>query len=646
MSVPPPSLAGERSAFLRAHAHDPVGWLPWGEFAFERARAMDRPILLSIGFSACHACKEMHATSFADPDTVAFIAEHYVPVLVDREERPDVDGLYVHTLLDVLGQAGWPATLFLFPDGRPFTGATFLPPEPRHGLPSLREVLEGVQTLWNSDRETLDASANALRRSWIEKPPPPDAPSDPVATLIGLHDAEFGGFGDGAKFPQVPENELMLLAAVAGHEPARRAIQRTLEEMAVRALHDPIGGGFHRYTVDRAWLLPHFEKMLSDNVQLLRLYARAAHAPLGAGRAAAENRRRAVEVVRRTVRWLRAELAHPGGGFCASLSADDPRGEGAYYTWTPDEVREVLGPVDLPYGIGTGRGIPTALQGEPERSVRERLAEARAHRPRPPRDKARVVAWNGLAVSALAEAGRLLGMDDLVDSAARTAELLLSARRRDGLLPHRIGDERPGLLEDQAHVAEGLLALYQARPTEPRWLREAHQLTLASLRHFSLTDGGLARSRAPDLPVQVAVYTDEAEPSGAGVMAEVLRRLAVYGALDPQPLHRLLTAADATMQALPAACATLHAVRSAVEHPPPVLVLAGAPDAPEVQAMLRAWDRVWRPHGLVALVTPDAPQWALFQDRTPGAGGVRAWLRRDAREEVYDTAAELEQSLR
>lgn len=644
-------LVRARSPYLRRHAHDPVDWLPWGPEAFAAARDRQVPIFLSIGYSACLWCRRMQEETFSDPAAAARLNAHFVPVKVDREERPDVDGLYMAALLRIQGQAGWPASLFLHPDLRPFTGATYLPPAPKYGLPGFTEILERVITLWADDRDTLESAGDALRRD-IRGAPERRAPAhgawkDALVQLVGLHDALNGGFGDGAKFPQVPENELLLLAAAHDHDPARRAVRRNLDAMAGGALADAVGGGFHRYCAAPDFTEPHLEKMLSDNAQLLRLYARSSRVFDGRGRPGTAAARRDVQVARDTVRYLWSRLLHPDGGFAASESS---AGADAFYRWTAAQVREVLGAdAPVPYGITDRPSLPRADRGEPPRAAREALVEARDRRERPPRDDTRIVAWNGLAIAGLAEAGRLLDESSWVALAATTADRVLAARLPDGRLPRLLDATEPGVLEDHAAVADGLLALAQARPAEPRWLLEALAVTRCAIERFRGPDGGFLHSTASELPVQRRPFVDEAEPSGNGRMAEVLRRLELYGALPDSLLDELLAAAGPTMAELPAATPELHGVlRGRHGDPAPMaLVLAGHPDHPELVRMLRVWDHTWRPHGVVALAQPALEGFDLLRDRHPGPGGApRAWLcRRGACGPPIETAEALRRAL-
>jgi uncharacterized protein YyaL (SSP411 family) len=632
-------LAGETSAYLRQHAGNPVHWMPWGTDAFQRARDEDRPIFLSIGYASCHWCHVMEHESFANPHIAAQLNAGFVCIKVDREERPDVDALYIAALLEFQGHAGWPATLFLLPDLRPFTGVTYLPPVPRHGLPSLPDVLDRIRRLWETDRGTLLGAADMLRKRLFEVESDPGTASwdgyrRAVATLVALHDPEYGGFGQGAKFPQTPELELLLQGAWDGLHGASDALRNTLIAMDRGGLQDHLAGGFHRYCVDRQWTVPHFEKLLYDNAQLIRLYARASCwlDPLGG-----EEAPDAMRVVRSAIGWLEREL-RVDGAFSASFDADDPGGEGAFYTWTPDEAAAVVGTGPLPYGIRLGgnfehgRTVLNTRAGRPNRAVRDALLRARQRRPAPPRDDKQVVAWNALAVGALAEAGRLFGQDLWVDFAAETAERLLAARGRT------LDGTAPAVLEDRVQLADALIALYQARPAEPRWLLSALAVAEDLLARYGDPDGGCFPSEERgDLFVRRKEWVDGAEPCGNGRLAEVLRQLVAFGWDERGALDRLLAAGSGTMERTPAACPELwrvvRAQQIAPKQGPITLVLAGGWDDPTTQQLLRVWNATWRPHGLVALVDPAlSDRFPLLADKPPGPDGApRAYVCRNGR---------------
>jgi len=637
-------LVHETSPYLLQHAHNPVDWHPWAAETFERARLEDRPILLSIGYAACHWCHVMEHESFSDPEVAAFLNAHFVPVKVDREERPDVDAIYIEALYALHGSAGWPANLFLSPDLYPFAGATYLPPESRYGMPSFLEVLHRVRTAWVQQRAEIDARRDALQGILGRTlPPSGDRLARPsyeraVRELVASHDPQHGGQGRGQKFPQTPSLELLLLAAFDGLPGARTALARALRAMARGGLYDHLGGGFHRYCVDPAWTVPHFEKMLYDNAQLLRLYARASSALAEHDPTLAEE---CARVARETVHYLEHDLSDDSGAFWSSEDADDPGGEGFFYTFTAEEARAILGPAEpLPYGITLagnfehGRTVLSAWEGRPPEDVRQRLLLHRNRRRRPSVDHKRVVAWNGLAVGGLAEAGRLLGYRSWIERATTCAEVLLGARRPDGSLPRLVGSDAPGTLEDHACVADGLLDLYQARPHEIRWLDEALAITRVVLRDFSDPEAGAFFQSRPrdDLILRRKDFQDGAEPSGNGRMAAVVLRLLGYGApIDSDLADRLLEAGSGFMAraslATPELWGVLRALSAPIAAPggPHELVIAGAPDRPETSQMLDVWDRTWRPQGIAAVIPPGgegADRYGLLANRPSGEGGA------------------------
>jgi uncharacterized protein YyaL (SSP411 family) len=640
-------LIHETSPYLLQHAHNPVDWYPWGDEAFARAREADKPIFLSIGYAACHWCHVMERESFEDAQIAAFLNTHFVAIKVDREERPDVDAVYIQALVAINGQAGWPASLFLLPDLRPFTGATYLPPRPSHGLPSFQQVLERISGAWRSDRASIEAAGERLLGELAKTAPKAEGSLDhrdvisAIGATLGLFDEVYGGFGHGAKFPQPAMLELLLLGAADGIAAADDAVSGTLRAMDAGGLQDQLGGGFHRYCVDRDWVVPHFEKMLYDNAQLVRLYARASALAAAKdsksrnetpGLRPRDDARAWIRVVRDAVQWLLTDLRDPGSGaFRSSRDADDPGGEGFFYTFTPAEAREALGKdVPLPYGIDAngnfdhGRTVLHTDGGLPPRPVREKLRAYRDRRPPPALDDKRVVAWNGLAIGALAEAGRLFGFDEWVAAAARCAEVVLASRDGDGALPRVIGGSAPGTLDDHAMVADGLLDLFLALPWDYRWLDAARQLTEVAIARFADPAGGFFQSAArADLVVRRVELHDGAEPSGAGRMSSVLRRLAAYGVAGMRErLDAQLQASVGFMATHRAATPELWGTVRALTAQPLEVVIAGDAKDPRVQQMLRVFHRTWRPHAVLAVVGPgqDVGRYELLEGKSAGEG--------------------------
>ncbi|HSF27058.1 MAG TPA: thioredoxin domain-containing protein, partial [Actinomycetes bacterium] len=543
----PNRLATATSPYLLQHKDNPVDWWPWSDEAWAEAVRRDVPVFLSVGYAACHWCHVMAHESFEDPEVAAFLAEHFVSIKVDREERPDVDAVYMQATQALTGQGGWPMTVFASPAGEPFYAGTYFPPRPAHGLPSFRQLIEAIAASWRERRaevvsasESITAQLAAVRPAGSGQTPlTAELLDTAVAALAREYDATHGGFGGAPKFPPSMVLEFLLRQhARTGASESLAMVAGTCEAMARGGVYDQLGGGFARYGVDRAWVVPHFEKMLYDNALLLRVYL---HWWRATGASLAER------VVRETAEFLLRDLRTPEGGFAASLDADTlvetahgPRGvEGATYVWTPEQLRAVLGDDDGAWAAallevtdaGTFEHGASTLQllRDPDDSarwdvVRRRLLAARAARPQPSRDDKVVAAWNGLAIAALAEAGALLDEPAYVEAAVAAADLLVTVhldergrlRRtsRDG----RVGDSA-GLLEDHADVAEGLLALHQVTG-DPVWLSLADGLLAVVLADFADADGLLydtALERTDPRVLRLgrpADPTDNATPSG------------------------------------------------------------------------------------------------------------------------------------
>jgi len=515
-------LAGETSPYLLQHAANPVDWYPWGEEALARARKEDKPILLSIGYAACHWCHVMEHESFEDPVAAAVMNERFVCIKVDREERPDLDGIYMDAVVAMTGQGGWPLTVFLTPAGEPFLGGTYFPPEPRHGLPSLQQVLVAVSELYRERRGDVTRRTEVLVDA-LEQAASSAPSTDPltesilfqaVRRLEELLDPEWGGFGRAPKFPPASALELLLRRATV--EP----VEKTLDGMALGGMYDLVGGGFHRYSVDEQWLVPHFEKMLYDNALLVPAYL---HGGLVTGK------ERYREVVEETVAYMLRELRLEEGGFASSQDADTNGVEGLTYTWAPGEGA----PEELFEPFEDGRFV---LRGELGEETRRRLLEIRATRPQPALDDKAIASWNGLALAALAEAGRRLGRGDWVDEARALAEFLLGPLSDDGgrlLRSRRAGrSSGTGFLDDYANVAHGLYELHVATG-ELRWLEESRRLALLAIELFADGERGgffVAPTDGERLIARRKELYDHPIPSGNSMLAYVLLRLArIYG---------------------------------------------------------------------------------------------------------------------
>jgi uncharacterized protein YyaL (SSP411 family) len=518
-------LADATSPYLVQHAENPVDWHEWGDEAFERARSEDKPLLVSVGYSSCHWCHVMAHESFEDRATAALMNDLFVNVKVDREERPDVDAVTMEATVGMTGSGGWPTTVFMTPDGKPFYAGTYFPPEPRHGMPGFSELLLAVAETWKERRDDIEKQASriddAIRSTGgadaSAEPITAELVSDGVRGISATFEPAFGGFGRAPKFPAASTLELLLRA---GDDASLAMVTATLEGMAAGGFYDVVGGGFHRYSVDERWLVPHFEKMLYDNATLASTYL---HAWVVTGR------ERYREIVEETLDYVLRELALPGGGLASAQDADTDGVEGLTYTWTPDEASEVGLQHDLLEPFEHGRYV---VRGQVEPALRGRVLAVRATRPQPFRDDKALASWNGLALAALAEAGyRLERPDWLVAARDLGAFLLGSLSASDGRLFRAIRDGRTsghGFLDDYANVAYGLLELHAATG-ELRWLHDAHRLALLAVDLFAdEAEGGFFLSPAdgdPRVP-RTKDLQDSPVPSGNAMLAYVLLRLA------------------------------------------------------------------------------------------------------------------------
>ncbi len=616
-------LAAESSPYLLQHADNPVDWYPWGDEALARARAEQKPILLSVGYAACHWCHVMEHESFEDAETAALMNERFVCVKVDREERPDVDGLYMEAVVALTGHGGWPLTVFLTPEGRPFWGGTYFPPEPRHGLPSFRQVLVALADAFAGRRGDLDRQADVLTdaiRDASARAPSADPLTDGILTgavlsLARQFDPLNGGFGGAPKFPPASTLELLLRR---GGPDALEMVRLTLDRMAAGGIYDHLGGGFHRYAVDAVWLVPHFEKMLYDNALLARAYL---HGWVVTG----EERYRAV--AEETLDYLLRDLLLPEGGFASAQDADTAGEEGTTYTWTPGEIRAVLPAEEAEAAIrrydvteeGNFEGRTVLHLADPNAAVpdeaRRRLLEARGEREQPLRDDKALAAWNGLALAVLAEAGRRLGRGDYLEAARRLAAFLLGplSTPEGGLYrSFRDGQAKiPGYLDDYAAVAGGLLELYTATG-ELRWLEEARRRALRAVERFEDPEHGGFFPSPPEseLVARRKELDDNPTPSGNALLADVLVRLArLYGedALERRAVG-VLRLARPLLERAPAAVGALLSVLDLHLAAPRELALVGPPGDPATEALREAILSPWDPNAVFAFAAgPDDP---------------------------------------
>ena len=536
-------LARESSPYLLQHAGNPVDWYPWGPEALERARAEQRPILVSVGYSACHWCHVMEHESFEDPEIARFMNDNFVCIKVDREERPDVDAIYIDACTAMTGQAGWPLNAFLTPDQVPFFAGTYFPPADRPGMPSWRRVMEAVLDAWENRREEIEGESERTRARLVgaaNLQPADDRPGQAdlegaVEELRRHFDPVNGGFGGAPKFPPASQLEFLL---ARGEEAIPRL---TLASMASGGIFDQVGGGFARYSVDARWVVPHFEKMLYDNALLARAY-------LHGWQVLGEEGFR--ETCEQTLDWVLREMRGPEGGFYAALDADSAGAEGLFYTWTPAELREALGDEEGEEAIAwfgvTGEGnfegrsvLVMAGEPDPERlaAVRERLLEARSSRERPGLDDKRLAAWNALMIGALAEAGAALGREDYLAAAEQAAQFLLDemVEQPEGapLLVRRSWKDGEaklnGYLEDYAYLLEALVSLYEAT-FDAKWLAAAQEVADAMLDRFSDPVAGGFFSTASDHEQLVARRKEiDDNPIPSGNSAAALGLLRLYG---------------------------------------------------------------------------------------------------------------------
>jgi len=536
-------LASETSPYLLQHKDNPVDWFPWGEEALARARAEDRPLLVSIGYSACHWCHVMEHESFEDPETATLMNDNFVCVKVDREERPDVDAVYMQAVQAMTGHGGWPLNVFVDPDGVPFFGGTYFPPEPSHGIPSFRRVLEAVAEAWDTKRDEIRAAAprtvEGLAAAAAVRPSAeslsPAALDEAERGLAATFDANHGGFGGAPKFPPASALEFLMMR---GSERALEIVTKTLEGMAKGGIYDQIGGGFSRYSVDAQWLVPHFEKMLYDNALLARAYLHAWQLTRS------ELFRRICE---ETLDWALREMRGPEGGFYSALDADSEGEEGKFYVWTADELRAALGDdadeVLRYWGVDRGpnfegRSILYVAGDQVDAGLLQRarahLYEVRSRRVWPGLDDKRLTAWNALMIAALADAGAVLGRDDYLSAARACAEFCdREMRDASGRLLRTFKDGRASLnayLEDHAFLLEALLVLYEAT-FETRWFVRARELAAAIIERFGDPDGGGFFTTSSDheaLLVRLKDFEDHPIPSGNSSAAYGLLRLAAF----------------------------------------------------------------------------------------------------------------------
>jgi len=651
----PNRLAGETSPYLLQHAHNPVDWYPWGDEAFEKAKQEDKPVFLSIGYSACHWCHVMERESFEDAATAELLNRDWVSIKVDREERPDIDSIYMTAVQMMTGHGGWPMSMFLTPDGEPFYGGTYFPPQDRHGLPSFRKVLSHLGHMYREERDQLVGTAAELR-SALKRATDVTGASQPLGpaeldaaalSVAAAFDPVHGGFGSAPKFPPSMTLDFLMQACERdGDDQLRDVVLVTLSKMAGGGMYDQIGGGFHRYSVDQRWLVPHFEKMLYDNALLARLYVRAWQWTKD------ESFRR---IANETLGFVAREMTSPEGGFYSTLDADSEGEEGKFYVWSRSEVTKILGENEgrmfcalydvSERGNWEGANIPNiprpvedvaadlGVSVESLVDVASRgkcaLYGVREKRVWPGRDEKILAGWNGWMLAAFSEAAMAFGDENHLGVVRRNAEFLSTTMMRDGRLYRNFKGGRltiPGLLEDYAGVAWGMLSAFEATGDE-RWLETSRELVEAILERF-VDDESVGFFDTPidheKLITRPRDLFDNATPSGNSVAVHVLLRLAIlYGE------ERYSTLAERTIESIaplavrhPQGFGFLLASAEFASASRKEIVVTGSPDDPVRQKLLRVIGESYVPHKVV--VQGHVVDLPLLEGRDPGV--TRAYV--------------------
>jgi uncharacterized protein YyaL (SSP411 family) len=675
-------LINETSPYLLQHAHNPVDWYPWGEEALQKAQQEDKPILLSVGYSACHWCHVMERESFENEDIAALMNQHFVSIKVDREERPDIDNIYMQAVQAITQQGGWPMTVFLTPDGRPFYGGTYFPPRDRqYGqqiMPGFPRTLQTIADLYRNQREEIEEQANQVADYLKQRSGTPLRSKDGISPtgvmplemlnaasreLASEFDPMHGGFGNAPKFPNTMSLEFLLrvyqhrLRGEIGAKvtrPELEIVEVSLQHMANGGIYDQLGGGFHRYSVDAEWLVPHFEKMLYDNALLSRLYL---HTYIVTNNPLYER------IVEETLGYVVREMVSPEGGFYSTQDADSEGEEGKFFTWTPDEIEAALPPEDAAlfmqyYGV-TQRGnfegknilhveqdaqtvadqahvSLETLQASLKRS-REILFKAREKRVKPGRDEKILTSWNGLMLRSFAEAARYLDRPDYLQVATNNAEFLLRELYRDGRLQRTYKDGRArlnGYLEDYAFLTDGLLALYEAS-FNPRWFVEAHRLMDEAIALFAdeqnggFFDTGIDHESLVSRPKDIM---DNATPAGNSVAVDVLLRLAAFTGEEAYRQFAddyLRPIADVIVQHPQAFGHVLGALDFAISQSKEIAVI-GDPQQADTRSLLEVINERYLTNSVLACAAPDNDEAILsiplLADRPKKDGKATAYV--------------------
>jgi uncharacterized protein YyaL (SSP411 family) len=627
-------LANETSPYLIQHKDNPVDWYPWGEEALRRAREEDRPILLSVGYSACHWCHVMERESFEDDETARMMNEHFVNIKVDREERPDIDSIYMAAVQAITRHGGWPMTVFLTPDGSPFYGGTYFPPVPSRNMPSFQQLLLSIADAYENRRVEVLQSAGSirdfLRASTSAAMPEAEAAGTELldraaASLLPQLDRRFGGFGAAPKFPQAMNLEVLLRHHHrTGDRSALDGVELSLRSMANGGIYDHLGGGFARYSVDAYWLVPHFEKMLYDNALLSRLYLETYQATKDAFY---------LRIAEETLDYVLREMTSEEGGFYSAEDADSEGEEGKFYVWTPEELESVLDLEEAglaarywdvtergnfegksilhvprpPEAVAEEFGLSSGELGERITRIRSKLFAAREGRIRPGRDEKILAAWNGLMLRSFALAARVTGREDYREAAVRNATFIVEKMKEDGRIHRSYKDGRArfnGYLEDYAMVADGLVAVYEAT-FETRWLVEADAL-MGAVSELFWDEESRAYYDTPadheELLTRPRDVYDNAAPSGTSVATEVLLRLSLF--LDRsdyrQRAEDILGELAGGMEKVPGAFGRLLCALDFSTSEPREVAVVGNQEATDTRALLNTVYSAYLPNKVVA----------------------------------------------
>jgi uncharacterized protein len=627
-------LSNETSPYLLQHAENPVNWYPWGEEALQQARDQDKPILLSIGYAACHWCHVMAHESFEDEETAALMNRYFINIKVDREERPDLDSIYMSAIQALTGQGGWPMTVFLTPEGKPFYGGTYYPPVPRYGMPSFQQLLNSIAQTWSTKREDIEHSAAGIAEHLRQAALPVEEGKalnseifdKALRSILSKFDAQEGGFGPAPKFPPSMTIEFLLRMVLArGDGMALHMAEHTLQKMAYSGMYDQLGGGFARYSTDNRWLVPHFEKMLYDNALLSRVYL---HAYQLTGNPLYRR------IVEETLDFILRDLRHEEGGFYSSYDADSEGVEGKFYVWDSDEVRQLLGPeanlfmryydvtsggnweghnilnvLEDPATIAADFNMQLAEMDERLLAARQNLLKVRAQRIWPGLDDKVLSSWNGLMLASFAEAGRVLKRTDYTQTARQNALFIFdNLRQEDGRLLRtwKAGSTAKynAYLEDYAYLADGLLALYQTT-FEERWFSWAQELAEQMVTRFTdETNGGFfdTANDHESLLYRPKEIQDNATPSANSMAAHVLLKLSLYAGNGQQwdQAEKTVASFQNVMTKYPTGFAHWLCATAFILGEPQEVAIAGDPQDPAAQALADIINEGYRPNLVVA----------------------------------------------